>query len=153
MTDDIVTRLREELDGPAMTVTRQDVRDVLAEIERLQAEIARLGSFLYPINVVINTNRGKNFDSEKIAETITNALLPNKAKKAEVVQTRKALRKRIFDVVHGVVMQRGDEPYADEGDAWVYYANPDTSCFLPELLADALTDELVLFIEKEIRYE
>ena len=39
MSDDIVTRLREELDEPAMTVTRQDVREVLAEIERLRAAL------------------------------------------------------------------------------------------------------------------
>ena len=34
--DDIVTRLRELLDGPVpMTVERQDIRDATAEIERL----------------------------------------------------------------------------------------------------------------------
>lgn len=36
MADDIVTRLRELLDGPVpMTVERQDIRDATAEIERL----------------------------------------------------------------------------------------------------------------------
>lgn len=39
--DDIVTRLHQLLDGPVpMTVTREDVRDVLAEIERLRAALA-----------------------------------------------------------------------------------------------------------------
>lgn len=42
MTDDIVTRLRDLLDGPVpMTVERQDVRDALAEIERLRADVKR----------------------------------------------------------------------------------------------------------------
>ena len=39
MTDDIVTRLHDLLDGPVpMTVTRENVRDALAEIERLTEE-------------------------------------------------------------------------------------------------------------------
>ena len=40
MTDDIVTRLRELLDGPVpMTVERQDLREAADEIERLRAEL------------------------------------------------------------------------------------------------------------------
>lgn len=74
-----------------------------------------------------------------------------RTKKAEILAERKALRKRLFDVIHEIVTERGDEPYAEEGDAWIYYVNPETSHFLPVLLADVLTDNLVIFIEKEIR--
>lgn len=43
MTDDIVTRLRD-------TAYETDVCwEAAAEIERLRAEVARLGSFLHPI--------------------------------------------------------------------------------------------------------
>ena len=40
MTDDIVSRLRELLDGPVpMSVERQDLRDAAEEIERLRDEV------------------------------------------------------------------------------------------------------------------
>ena len=40
MTDDIVSRLRELLDGPVpMSVERQDLRDAADEIERLRDEV------------------------------------------------------------------------------------------------------------------
>ena len=78
MTDDIVTRLREHAEDEAML--RNDwLRDVMregadeierlrekvqdlrmyaeqdaCEIERLRAEVARLGSFLHPIGMVID---------------------------------------------------------------------------------------------------
>jgi hypothetical protein len=50
------------------------VNDAKAEIERLRAEVARLGSFLHPIGMVINAKEGKNFDAEKIAELIAKAV-------------------------------------------------------------------------------
>ena len=57
MSDDIVTRLRERsrrfwqtgLDNPAFEMAK-----AADEIERLRAEVARLGSFLHPIGAVIN---------------------------------------------------------------------------------------------------
>lgn len=43
MSDDIVTRLRELLDGPVpMSVERKDVREAADEIEGLRAENRRL---------------------------------------------------------------------------------------------------------------
>ena len=45
MSDDIVTRLRELLDGPVpMTVERQDLREAADEIERLRAMCEQFAS-------------------------------------------------------------------------------------------------------------
>ena len=50
------------------------VNDAKAEIERLRAEVARLGSFLYPVGPVVTVHEGKNFDAEKIAELVVRAI-------------------------------------------------------------------------------
>ena len=53
MTEDIINRLlpfiHDEMRMPAGMV-----KDVIEEIERLRAEVARLNAFLHPIGVVIN---------------------------------------------------------------------------------------------------
>lgn len=86
MTDDIVTRLWEAgrlarngqmdrddigdlLDWCADTI---DLRD--AEIERLRAEVARLGSFLHPVGTVVNGYSGSHAETTWISSdgTITN---------------------------------------------------------------------------------
>ena len=57
MSDDIVTRLREHKEDEAM-LGNDWLVSVLAEaadeIERLRAEVSRLGSFLHPIGTVID---------------------------------------------------------------------------------------------------
>lgn len=55
MTDDIVTRLREaqaECDLSPCDCQCYLHQDAIDEIERLRAEVARLGSFLHPIGMV-----------------------------------------------------------------------------------------------------
>ncbi len=55
MTDDIVTRLRNYdfmRDGDTPELTMAEAAD---EIERLRAEVVRLGSFLHPIGAVIHS--------------------------------------------------------------------------------------------------
>ena len=62
MADDIVTRLRSNHptpcwwpdDDPPLTW----VGEAADEIERLRAEVARLGAFLHPVGMVINTEHG-----------------------------------------------------------------------------------------------
>ncbi len=53
MADDIINRLlpfiHDEMRMPAGLI-----KDVIEEIERLRAEVARLNTFLHPIGVVIN---------------------------------------------------------------------------------------------------
>lgn len=53
MSDDIIDRLlpfiHDEMRMPAGMI-----KDVIEEIERLRAEVARLNAFLYPIGMVIN---------------------------------------------------------------------------------------------------
>lgn len=48
MTDDIVTRLRGKYQGQLPICA-----EAADEIERLRAEVARLGSFLHPIGMII----------------------------------------------------------------------------------------------------
>ena len=53
MTDDTVTRLRDaEWNEPSTNVRL--CADAADEIERLRAEVARLGSFLHPIGTIVN---------------------------------------------------------------------------------------------------
>lgn len=58
VTDDIVTRLRDviELNWEAEEVTDPLCAEAADEIERLRAEVARLGAFLHPIGE--QTHRG-----------------------------------------------------------------------------------------------
>jgi hypothetical protein len=71
VTDDIVTRLRAEFDSCTCSGfddcdckqchkrTNCNLYDLVGqaadEIERLRAEVARLGSFLHPVGMVVNT--------------------------------------------------------------------------------------------------
>ena len=70
MTDDIVTRLRAynigNIGHEASSHMEETLYEAADEIERLRAEVARLGSFLHPIGMVINAKEGKNFDAEEL---------------------------------------------------------------------------------------
>ena len=77
MTDDIVTRLRNEcqcsdncraVGDPCIAMTAAD------EIERLRAEVARLGSFLHPVGAVVNGYSGSQAETTWVSSdgTITN---------------------------------------------------------------------------------
>lgn len=50
------------------------VQILVAVAEKAQAEVARLGSFLHPVGVVVNVHEGKNYDAENIAEVIAKAV-------------------------------------------------------------------------------
>lgn len=54
MTDDIVTRLREAEWNENPNTNVGLCAEAADEIERLRAEVARLGSFIHPIGTVIN---------------------------------------------------------------------------------------------------
>ena len=59
MTDDIVTRLREVRRPTEMQAQPSALcMEAADEIERLRAEVARLGAFLHPVGMVINTEHG-----------------------------------------------------------------------------------------------
>lgn len=71
--NDLVKRLRDAHENMG-TGSRDDLKAAADEIERLQAEVARLGSFLHPIGMIVNVKEGKNFDAEKIAELVAKAV-------------------------------------------------------------------------------
>lgn len=50
------------------------VQILIAVAEKAQADVARLGSFLHPVGVVVNVHEGKNYDAENIAEVIAKAV-------------------------------------------------------------------------------
>lgn len=80
MANDIVTRLRKRTERSLHTgsdVPSSLMLEAADEIERLRAEVVRLGSCLDPIRLVINAKEGKNFDAEKIAELVAKALRGN----------------------------------------------------------------------------
>jgi len=52
MTDDIVSRLRKQWNGE-FDPTGKMLSEAADEIERLRAEVVRLGSFIHPIGTVI----------------------------------------------------------------------------------------------------
>lgn len=61
-TDDIVARLRNSCDHLCVGCTAENAHyvglEAADEIERLRAEVARLGSFLHPVGMLINTKHG-----------------------------------------------------------------------------------------------
>ena len=100
MDEDIVTRLRNWDDQKPLVNTMREAADEIEhlraeansadalaywsllreyndqadEIKRLQAEVARLGSFLHPVGVVINADKGRNYDEAQLVETLRKAI-------------------------------------------------------------------------------
>ena len=65
MTDDIVIRLRKAheeakqwIEGGRWLCPKTIHSEAADEIERLRKEVARLGAFLHPVGMVVNTEHG-----------------------------------------------------------------------------------------------
>lgn len=74
-----------------------------------------------------------------------------RTKKADLLAADRELRSRIGKIIYEVVSEKGDEPYASEGDEWLFWHNPDDCSFLYTYLAEVLTEKVFEFVKEELK--